>query len=100
MSDLFAISAPVRARSCETSRAAAASVSASAMQQSQARVLYLLRAYGPLHDEALLEYVHGYSPSRIRTARNELVARGLVQWSGAFARTRTGRAARVWTVCK
>lgn len=74
----------VNARSTdpETSHAAANAVSASGLRASQALVLNMFVAYGPMHDKDLLDRVHAtqkqlgltklMSPSGVRSRRSEL----------------------------
>jgi hypothetical protein len=84
----------------ETSHAAAASLSSEKIRESQALVLGLLRADGPMTDETLVAVVEErelrLSPSGARTRRKELVDLGLVEDSGGRVRTGSGRAAIVW----
>lgn len=90
-----------------TSHAAAVSVSAEAREASEHDVLDTLRWYGPLTDEQIHQHIvnapYNYSnPSateqRHRTARKQLVDKGLVMESGLFGLTATGRRAIEW-VC-
>jgi hypothetical protein len=83
-----------------TSWAAAASVTG--IRESQARVLSVVREFGPLTDERLLSilasYGRPYTPSGARTRRSELVALGLVRDSRQRQRLSTGRMAILWEV--
>lgn len=74
---------------------------------SKAYVLALLRHYGPQADFEIEEAhrhelgqfdVPLYSPSRLRTARSALVNEGLVEFTGMYHLTDSGRRARVWQV--
>lgn len=84
----------------DTSHEAAASVRN--IRESQQHILELLRRYGPLTDERLgfrhrAVFVGKFmSPSGIRTRRAELVAKGLVEWTGRKIKMSTGRMAREW----
>lgn len=73
------------------------------MTASQNAVLSVLGDYGPLPDHALVpmvQHVAGqhYSSSRIRTARNELVAAGKVEDTGQEIKMPSGRMAAIWGV--
>jgi hypothetical protein len=67
---------------------------------SQSAVLAVLRISGPGDDKAISQRVKAadglWSSERLRTARNELVRRGLVEWTGRTATLPSGRHARVW----
>lgn len=84
----------------ETSHAAAASVKD--LRHRQWCVLVALRAYGPCTDEELAGcYERAFprtpqSVSGLRTRRHELVAAGLVEWTGEKRPLASGRMARVW----
>jgi hypothetical protein len=66
---------------------------------SQSAVLAALQA-GPGTDRQIVRRVQAtlgvWSPERLRTARSELVRRGLVEWTGQLATLPTGRHARIW----
>lgn len=71
----------------------------------QANVLHLIRTHGPISDDFLYQrYYHAAlvsgavipTPQSVRTRRAELVQAGLVQHSGLYALTETGRRAREW----
>lgn len=85
-----------------TSHAAASSITAEAHEASERFVLNALTSRGPLTDEMLVHVaqMHGekWSPSRIRTARAQLVRKGLVEDSGLKALTDSGRKAIEWMV--
>jgi hypothetical protein len=80
----------------ETSREAAASVRS--LRMSQSYILRILRDVGPMTDEGLVGWVDPnlMSPSGTRTRRSELVAKGLVEWTGRKIKMSTGRMAREW----
>jgi hypothetical protein len=84
----------------ETSHDAAASVKE--LRRRQAAVWYVLDMEGPLTDEELVKayavrWPHfPQSPSGLRTRRAELVARGLVEWTGRRRPLVSGRLAREW----
>lgn len=94
-----------RSTSPETSHAAARSVAD--LRPKQHAVLQLLGLYGAvgLTDEQLAvaydahhdaERYPRQSPSGLRSRRAELVAAGLVEWTGEHRTMTTGRLARVW----
>lgn len=86
----------------ETSHAAAESVHD--LGRRQAAVREALTILGPCTDEELAaEYAALFphvpqSPSGLRTRRAELVAAGLVEWTGRKVRMTTGRLGRTWQV--
>lgn len=84
-----------------TSFAAAASISPEGIHESQAWVLRVIDQYGPITDDALCQIAEQrnvtYSPSRIRTARSELVVRGRVHKFDEEGRTARGRKAKRWS---
>ncbi len=86
----------------DTSLKASQSITGEAKEASERFVLHALKSHGPLTDEMLLHVAaqHGehWSPSRIRTARKQLVDKGLVEDSGIKARTDSGRLAIEWCV--
>lgn len=95
--------AVARSSDPETSHAAAASVGD--LRVSQAAVLRLLGAFGPMSDELLcklydkfwLQYDYPQqSHSGIRSRRAELVRLGLVAPTGEKVEMDSGRMARVW----
>jgi hypothetical protein len=77
---------------------------------SQAWVLHLIRTYGPLDDVTLCDEhevaldrnddVTPWTDQRIRSARHELVERGLVEWAGIWKIRPGHRRARVWQAVK
>lgn len=73
---------------------------------SRAQVLAILRMCGPLADHEMVDQydllaarigVH-YTPSRLRSARAELVRDGLVEYTGIDRLTPSKRCAQVWAV--
>lgn len=77
-----------------TSHLAAATLDDKARQRRL--VLAVLRTYGPMTDEALVNHLSTISPSGARTRRSELVRAGLVQDTGDRLPTSSGRKAIVW----
>jgi len=92
-----------RTRDPETSHQAAQSAD---MCASEAEVMRILHTHGCGTDEWIYNLsapVHEwhsarifYTPQRLRTARHALTLRGLVEWTGAYGISATGRKARVW----
>lgn len=91
----------------QTSHAAAASLDADTLRDSQRAVLEVLRRIGPSTDERLVSRYEGYartgeikpqSPSGIRSRRNELAERDFVRDTGTRTALRSGRNAVVWEV--
>jgi RecJ-like exonuclease len=81
----------------ETSREAAASITAERLRNSQQIILNTLRRYGPMTDEDIYRRTATtMSPSGARTRRAELVARGLVYDTGKRETLASGRKAVVW----
>ena len=80
----------------ETSVEAADSVKD--MTGARAKVLNAFRAFGPMTDEQLVDLGLGLSPSGTRSRRSELVERGLLRKSGAFALTKSNRRTIIWEV--
>lgn len=75
----------------ETSHLAAATISESGTARSQRLVLSVLAAFGPKSDAQILELSgDGFSPSRLRTARKELVTQGKIRNTFTFHETRRG----------
>jgi hypothetical protein len=92
----FRVQSPVRRSDPETSRWSAQRVTGT-LALAQAAVLRVLRAYGPQTDEGILAHLHRpLSPSGCRSRRAELVALGLVRFSGRFGVTAAGNRARIW----
>ena len=85
-----------------TSHHAADTISKDAREASERFVLDVLADRGPLTDEMILHVAtmnaEPWSPSRIRTARKQLVDKGLVEDSGIKARTDSGRLAIEWVL--
>ena len=91
----------------ETSHEAADST-AGAIRESRDFVFFLLEVGGPMCDHELVvdaeKWARAFrdaprwSASRIRTARHELTCDLLVEHSGGFGRTSSGRRAKVWRV--
>lgn len=87
----------------DTSHQAARTLSPEALRGSQAFVLSCLRT-GPQtdHDIARCAWMETrYSPSRLRTARHELVRNGVVRWTGRTERIERGihsTHARIWEI--
>lgn len=72
---------------------------------SKERVLWVARQMYDFADYELIDMfaslayrgkVRSTSPSRIRTARSELVREGLIQWAGKTRETPLGNDAMVW----
>lgn len=83
----------------ETSHAAAASLSAKKIRESQRLIYDALRHYGPMTDEDMyLRHSHWWtmSPSGARTRRSELVKMGKVRDSGRRETLASGRKSIVW----
>ena len=77
----------------------AADSTAGSVKESQSWVFTLLDHFGPLADHELVEHsINTWSPSRIRTARHELVELGAVTDAGFYRFTPAGRRAKVWQV--
>ena len=79
------------------------------VKASQRYVLETLQVFGPLADHELVEFYEAekhliadlfgtFSPSRLRTARKELVEAGLVEFTGKHTMTDHGCRAQVWAV--
>lgn len=70
------------------------------VEGSQFYVLRLLHEYGASPDFHLANYARAagsrWSESRLRTARKELVERGLIEDTGVTLPTPSGRQAAVW----
>ncbi len=93
--DLFTAAARARNTDPGTSHKAAASVKN--ITETQARILNLLKIYGPMTDEEILSRLEDkLSPSGARSRRSELVAAGSVTDSGKKKLTRSGRHTIVW----
>lgn len=89
--------AMARATDPDTSHDAAASISEGALRDSQRFVWQILKWNGPRSDTGISGLsLAQYSDSRLRTARCELVRKGLVRDSGRRERTPSGRWAAIW----
>lgn len=91
----------------DTSRAAAASISADRMRETQRVIVEILDRFGPACDEDIAVYARQLeslgeapkqSPSGLRSRRAELVAAGVVRDSGERAKTSSGRQTIVWEI--
>jgi hypothetical protein len=86
----------------ETSHEAAESLSGLKLTEDQKAVLLSLKANGPSCDQDiflnLTENSYRISPSGARTRRKELCRLGNVEFSGHFAKLRSGRRSRIWKV--
>ena len=97
--DLFA---HARNTDPETSHEAAESISQ--LTERQLAVLETLHYQGPMADHVLVAafplqgFVVMQSPQSIRSRRAELVRGGLVEHTGGYVQTVSGRRARVWAV--
>ena len=83
----------------ETSHEAAESVKD--LSDLQRMIWDYFTLWGPHTDEAMYAAMNcqGWiSPSGFRSRRAELVARGLLEWSGGWAETKSGRKARIWQI--
>lgn len=89
-----------------TSKEAAASIKSDAIRRSQEAVLGMLKRYGAMYDQQLVDRYLYYSTidgdiptqseSGIRTRRSELVSKGLVKDSGDKALLPSGRRTIIW----
>lgn len=88
----------------ETSHEAAASIESESIQLTQLRVLHCLDTIGPQDDIGIAQWFryqdHRWkaSPSGLRTRRSELVARGLVRFSGHYGKSASNRRTRIWEI--
>ena len=92
-----------RARNTDpvTSHQAAATITRSAVTETQQRIIETLQTHGPLTDEQLCQRIAAdlakpVSVSGVRTRRSELVTDGRVIDTGQREQTRSGRNAIVW----
>ncbi|WP_336633569.1 MULTISPECIES: hypothetical protein [unclassified Microbacterium] len=88
-----------RARTTDpgTSHAAAASAESNVAASQRAVLDILHDALMPLTDEEITGYLRGqFSPSRVRTARRELEADGLVECAGTIKPPGKRTSCRVW----
>lgn len=77
----------------------AADGTADQVKESQSAVYSLLASNGAQADFELIKHLEGqWSPSRVRTARHELVGLGVVEDSGHFKKTPSNFRAKVWQV--
>ncbi len=77
----------------------AADGTADQVKESQSAVYSLLESLGSMADFELIAHLEGHwSPSRVRTARHELVELGVVADSGRFKKTPSNFRAKVWQV--
>jgi hypothetical protein len=67
---------------------------------SRADVLHILFHGGALADHELVAKLDWFTPSRVRTARHELTEQGLVEATGYYRLTPSGRRAIVWQVVR
>lgn len=87
----------------ETSHEAAESVREVTIRMTQRRILICLLSIGPQDDIGISQWftINNQlppSPSGLRTRRSELVAKGLVQHSGEYGKSATGRRTRIWEI--
>jgi len=85
----------------ETSHEAAESVKD--ISDLQRMIWDYFELWGPHTDEAMYEAMNckGWvSPSGFRSRRAELVAKGLLEFSGDYGRTKAGRISRIWRAVK
>lgn len=88
-----------RARTTDPSTShEAAAIAESSVAASQRAVLDILHeALMPLTDEEIVGYLRGqFSPSRVRTARVELQAQGLVEYAGTVKPPGKRTSCRTW----
>ena len=93
---------PHRRSDPETSREAAEKAT-ERTTATQRAILWLLKRWGPKTDEEIVDDLNRHhrliafiSPSGCRSRRAELVALGLVRFSGRFGVTAAGNRARIW----
>lgn len=94
-----------RRRDPDTSHEAAGSISSQTLRRNQDAVWRFLRDHGPCTDRFMEDrYPYTSLPrqslSGLRTRRNELVKKGLVEWTGDYETLNTGRRARIWKAVK
>jgi len=86
----------IRKRDPETSCEAAVKAQKKA-SLTQYEIVAVLRVYGPMTDEQIAaKFAFAVSPSGLRSRRAELVALGMVRWSGTFGKTASGGKCRIW----
>jgi len=95
MSSMVLDGAAPRSRSTDPTTSVDAGRSAK-LHESQAAVLDLMRGPYTWTQGELEQGLGQWSPSRIRSAVSELVARGLVEATGETRKARYGRKARVY----
>lgn len=84
-----------------TSHAAARSIEATQLRESQRLIYRLLEQHGPMSDVEIYGRMVGVtkiSSSGCRTRRKELVEKGYVQATGRTVKLSSGRQAIVWEV--
>ena len=85
-----------------TSHEAADSISGEAREASELFVLDAVKAYGPVTDAGVFDLAqisgHKWSPSRLRTARAQLVSKGLVTELDHEGRSASGCRMTRWAV--
>lgn len=85
-----------------TSREAANSISQEKLNQTQERVLSIVRIHGPVTDEEVIAHYRQLWPESrtseqsIRSRRSELTKRGLILQAGKFGTTALGGKCRMW----
>lgn len=96
--DLFKAAEAAHARRTDPSTSHAAADSVDRIRESQALILGILRAFGPMTDTEIAERIRPgvMSPSGCRTRRSELVTKGKVVDSGERKRLDSGRMSIVW----
>jgi len=94
-----------KARNTDPSTSYEAAKSVTAISETQTRILFLLKEYGPQNDEQLATSYDYHatkggwslvSDSGLRSRRAELVGLGLVKDSGERIKMRSGRNSIVW----
>ena len=85
-----------------TSHEAADSISGEAREASELFVLDAVKAYGPVTDAGVFDLAqisgHKWSPSRLRTARAQLVSKGILRAADTDGRSSSGRRMTRWAV--
>lgn len=89
-----------RRRDPETSHAAGESTAVTVIQR---RVLEIIIDNSPLPDHLIaaayrMRWGHTATDQSLRTRRKELERLGLVEWSGLYGLTPSGRRTREWTI--
>jgi hypothetical protein len=88
------LSVPARRSDPDTSHAAAAAIPTDS--RAHREILRVLENASPVTDEQLADQLADLSPSRVRTARNDLVRAGKIVRHPEDGRTRSGRKAARW----